>query len=96
MATHKMSLQPTLILVQSPDLLKYIESIEPSFEKRLQSIKTTDEDLKLQEKEIGRDFVLSPLAQQHSHKRYLKDDYQKNITINVVKCCIREMLSKNY
>lgn len=31
MATYKMIMQPTLILVQSPDLLKYIESIESSF-----------------------------------------------------------------
>lgn len=31
-----------------------------------------------------------------SKKKYPKDDYQKNITINVVKCCIREMLSARY
>ena len=29
-------------------------------------------------------------------KRYPKDDYQKNITINVVKCCIREIISVRY
>ena len=29
-------------------------------------------------------------------KRYPKDDYQKNITINVVKCCIRELLCQKY
>jgi hypothetical protein len=29
-------------------------------------------------------------------KRYPKDDYQKNITINVVKCCIREIISPKY
>lgn len=31
-----------------------------------------------------------------NRKRYPKDDYQKNITINVVKCCIREILSSRY
>lgn len=96
MATYKMSMQPTLILVQSPDLLKYIESIESSFEKPLEPIKINDEDDKREEKNIPGDFMPPLLQQGLSQKKYLKDDYQKNITINVVKCCIREMLSKNY
>ena len=84
-----MIMQPTLILVQSPDLLKYIESIESCFEKPLEPVKTNDEEVQKEEKDIPGDFMPPLLTQGLSQKKYLKDDYQKNITINVVKCCIR-------
>ena len=92
MEAYKTNLQPTFVLYRSPELLKYVQEVDPTTTKALEPVKTTD----CEQLSEGK---LPTVKQQEKgviDKKNLKDDYQKNITINVVKCCIREMLSKHY
>lgn len=78
------------IIIPAPNCKGTVESLSLPLTKREESPFS----------EEYRDYSRIPEKPTHLHlenrKKYPKDDYQKNITINVVKCCIREIISPKY
>jgi hypothetical protein len=93
MNAYKTNSLPTLILIKSQALYQYLESTEVDAWKPSETVRTDVEEIK---KEAVIEVKESIIDNPTPIRKSLKDDYQKNITINVVKCCIKEMLSKNY
>ena len=79
------------IIIPAPPMRPLLEPLTPS------PMKEEEGGGSSQEK-ANEENVINPGGTSLSvkRKRYPKDDYQKNITINVVKCCIREILCYKY